>query len=124
MQEKYILDLGEGHRLLYNKFPVFDRHVLVVTREFLEQTNLSFEDVRQTMTVVKAQEGMFFYNCGKLSGASQRHRHTQCLPMEGKKLVLIDQMSQFAKGKQAEGKTNVVLKFDPFEFEHGMVVFE
>lgn len=37
---------------------------------------------------VKALEGMFYFNCGPESGASQPHKHIQIFPREGFDLPL------------------------------------
>lgn len=75
-------DLTEKHTLLLNKFPVTDNHVLIITKDFEHQTNpLSREDVEAALITMKAvTNGFIFYNSGKVSGASQVHKHVQCFP--------------------------------------------
>jgi ATP adenylyltransferase len=64
---------------------VIDRHLLVVTRELVEQTEpLVLEDFAalwSCMPVGAGPEALGFYNSGPEAGASQRHRHLQVVPM-------------------------------------------
>jgi ATP adenylyltransferase len=70
------------HRVLFNKFPIINEHVLVVTREFISQyTHLSIEDMRGALLIMTLMEGIVYFNGGKNAGASQPRKHVQCLPM-------------------------------------------
>lgn len=73
--------VGTGHLLVLNKFPVIARHLLIVTREFEEQTApLSRTDFDALAQVMTALGGLGFYNGGTEAGASQRHKHLQWIP--------------------------------------------
>ena len=73
--------VGTGHLLVLNKFPVIARHLLIVTREFEEQTApLSRTDFDALAQVMTSLGGLGFYNGGAEAGASQRHKHLQWIP--------------------------------------------
>lgn len=72
---------GSGHLLVLNKFPVIERHLLIVTRAFEEQTApLNQADFDALAEVMQALGGVGFYNGGADAGASQRHKHLQWIP--------------------------------------------
>ena len=81
----WVAHLPPSHELLLNKFPVSMNHALVVTREFEEQEDaLSARDLGATWAVLDAMPGaggMAFFNRGSESGASQRHKHLQVVPL-------------------------------------------
>lgn len=90
------------HTILLNKFCVVPKHFLLVTREFASQNVPPSPDtltiayrILQSHKALSAQrhddvahdkELLAFYNCGKVSGASQPHQHMQFaeLGAEGK----------------------------------------
>lgn len=79
----HVADLGTDHVLLLNKFPVLLGHVLVISREFVDQELPldagDFAALAQAMTQI---EGLAFYNSGTTAGASVQHRHLQIAPFE------------------------------------------
>ncbi len=73
--------LGDEHLGVLNKFPVIDRHLLIVTRRYEAQTApLTRADFIALATVMAASGGLGFYNGGAEAGASQRHKHLQWIP--------------------------------------------
>lgn len=84
-QRLWVAHLPPSHELLLNKFPVSANHALVVTREFEEQEDaLNVADLRATWAVLDSMPGaggMAFFNRGAESGASQRHKHLQVVPL-------------------------------------------
>ncbi len=77
----FVGEVSEAHVCLLNKFPVFERHALVVTRAYEEQTALLNEaDFAATLPLLHALDGLAFYNAGTESGASQPHKHLQLVP--------------------------------------------
>lgn len=73
--------LGNAHLGVLNKFPVIDRHLLIVTRAFEEQTApLTRADFIALASVMAPLGGLGFYNGGAEAGASQRHKHVQWIP--------------------------------------------
>ncbi|THF56579.1 ATP adenylyltransferase family protein [Pseudothauera rhizosphaerae] len=73
--------LGEAHLAVLNKFPVIDRHLLVITRAFEDQTApLTAADFAALAFVMGPHGGLGFYNGGAAAGASQRHKHLQWIP--------------------------------------------
>lgn len=77
----FVADLSSTHVALLNKFKVFDHHLLVVTRRFVEQEGLLEEADFHALSICLAGiDGLGFYNSGPVAGASQRHRHLQVVP--------------------------------------------
>ena len=73
--------LGDAHVVVLNKFPVIDRHLLIVTRHFEDQHNpLTQADFDALAVVIAAHGGLGFYNGGRTAGASQAHKHLQWVP--------------------------------------------
>ena len=74
--------LGDAHVVVLNKFPVIDRHLLIVTRHFEDQHNpLTQADFDALAAVIAAHGGLGFYNGGAVAGASQPHKHLQWVPL-------------------------------------------
>lgn len=72
---------GPDHLLVLNKFPVIERHLLIITRAFEEQQSpLTHGDFDALASVMQALDGLGFYNGGAAAGASQRHKHLQWIP--------------------------------------------
>lgn len=76
-----ITRLAPDHVCLLNKFPVIDRHLLIITRQFEAQTApLKHGDFQALATVMEDLGGLGFYNGGAEAGASQGHKHLQWIP--------------------------------------------
>ena len=74
--------LSATHVAVLNKFPVVERHLLVVTRDFVEQeTLLDRADFAALATCLRGIDGLAFYNGGRDAGASQPHKHLQLVPL-------------------------------------------
>ena len=113
--------MGDRHRLLFNLFNVFEKHLLVTTREFESQKEkISHGDMVNSALACQALQGILFFNGGELSGASQPHKHLQILPNEARELPIFKQMYEFAK--TAKTNKNEVLRYEHFNFMHGIVV--
>lgn len=79
-QNLYVQDMGADHVLLLNKFNVVADHVLIVTKKFEEQNDLlSVGDMEGMWKCLIEVDGVGFYNSGRISGASQRHKHVQVI---------------------------------------------
>lgn len=75
--------IGDKHQLILNKFNVLECHGLIVTNEFVEQTDqLALDDFAAVSQVLTDTDGLIFYNGGERAGASQRHRHFQIVPKD------------------------------------------
>lgn len=80
------LERNLDHAILFNKFALVPSHLLVITKHFEEQsdpiTKSSFDAMLETMEKFRdnAVDWLVFYNCGKVAGASQHHRHFQLMP--------------------------------------------
>lgn len=74
--------LSATHVAVLNKFPVVERHLLVVTREFVDQeTLLDRADFAVLAACLRGVDGLAFYNGGREAGASQPHKHLQLVPL-------------------------------------------
>jgi sulfate adenylyltransferase (ADP) / ATP adenylyltransferase len=115
--------LGDRHRLLFNKFNIYDNHLLVVTREFESQKEqVSRGDLVNAGLVCEALQGIVFFNGGELSGASQPHKHLQILPNKARELPIFADVRQWVQSLPEEKhQAGEVIRFDKFEFLHGIV---
>lgn len=85
--------LTPTHRALLNKFSVLREHLLVVTREFEDQTSLLDERDFEALAIpMQDAEVLAFYNGGFEAGASQGHKHMQVvtLPLSPRRSVPMD----------------------------------
>ncbi len=74
---------GPRHVILLNKFPVMDCHLLVITRQFVDQgAPLDGADFAAILPLMDEAGGFAFYNGGRIAGASQPHRHLQWIPRD------------------------------------------
>lgn len=72
----YITSLSNTHTLVFNKYPVFKDHLLVITRKFeLQESKLTPQDLYSSYVTLSAVNGFCFYNYNKVAGASQTHKH-------------------------------------------------
>ena len=88
-----VRDLTPTHRALLNKFSVLREHLLVVTRDFVDQRELLDErDFEALAICMEEAEVLAFYNGGTEAGASQRHKHLQVvtLPLSPRHSVPMD----------------------------------
>ena len=78
----FVADLSDTHLALLNKVNVIDHHLLIVTRSFKPQEALlEFADFVALAACMAEFDGLGFYNGGAESGASQRHKHLQIVPL-------------------------------------------
>lgn len=74
--------LGEHHIAVLNKFNVLERHLLLVTRDFVHQeTLLDTNDFAALALALRELDALGFYNGGEIAGASQPHKHLQIVPL-------------------------------------------
>ncbi|MCX7892229.1 MAG: DUF4922 domain-containing protein [Burkholderiales bacterium] len=74
--------VGRSHVAVLNKYPVLERHLLIVTREFAPQEALvDAADFAALAAVMRAFPSLGFYNGGVVAGASQPHKHLQVVPL-------------------------------------------
>lgn len=80
--ELVVGDLTATHRAMLNKFSVVREHLLVVTKEFVDQRTLLGEgDFEALALCMKDAEVLAFYNGGREAGASQSHKHIQVVTL-------------------------------------------
>lgn len=78
----YVADLSPSHVAILNKYNVFDRHLLIITRAYHHQQEwLAMEDFAALLPCMAAFPSMGFYNAGRAAGASQMHKHLQVVPL-------------------------------------------
>jgi sulfate adenylyltransferase (ADP) / ATP adenylyltransferase len=81
--ELFVEAVGDYHSLVLNKFNVLNIHGLVITNDFVEQTDqLRLADFKAISQLLSEEDGLIFYNGGQVAGASQRHRHFQIVPKD------------------------------------------
>jgi ATP adenylyltransferase len=81
-EDLFVADISDTHVCILNKFNVVDYHLLIITRAFEEQESLlTLEDFTAMWACLADFDGLAFYNSGKISGASQRHKHLQLVPL-------------------------------------------
>jgi sulfate adenylyltransferase (ADP) / ATP adenylyltransferase len=74
--------VSSTHVAVLNKFNVVENHLLIVTREFEEQTMLlTPADFEALWACMVEYDSLGFYNGGPGAGASQRHKHLQVVPL-------------------------------------------
>lgn len=80
-QDLFVANLSDTHVAILNKFPLFEHHILMVTRAFEEQLSLlTITDFGAVATTLAELDGLVFYNGGVVAGASQPHKHLQWVP--------------------------------------------
>jgi len=78
----FVARVSTTHVALLNKFPVYEHHLLIVTREFEHQEMLLTDEDFVALAACMAEfEALAFYNSGTQSGASQPHKHLQMVPL-------------------------------------------
>ena len=93
--ELLVAELTPTHRALLNKFSVLREHLLIVTREFVDQrTPLDEADFEALAHTMQDAEVLAFYNGGQEAGASQPHKHIQVvtLPLSPRHSVPMDSL--------------------------------
>lgn len=79
----FVDTIGDHHQLILNKFNVLPLHGLLITNEFVEQTDLlTLADFAAVACLLNEADGLVFYNGGRIAGASQTHRHFQLVPKD------------------------------------------
>eukprot|EP00474_Spongospora_subterranea_P011762 CRZ12220.1 hypothetical protein [Spongospora subterranea] len=120
-----VAECGDHHRLLLNKFNLVDRHVLLVTNEFVPQnSSLTQELLTQLIMCIVSINGLAFHNFGEHSGASQPHLHVQVIPRFQSELIRDAPLSQLIAKSAATGdrlRTPSVISALPFK--HLVVCF-
>ena len=79
----YLGDVSPTHFALLNKYHVIENHLLVVTREYVDQeVLLDVADFEALLASLPADTpAIGFYNGGRGSGASQPHKHLQVVTL-------------------------------------------
>jgi len=90
-----VREVNGTHRALLNKFSVLREHLLLVTREFEDQSSLLNErDFAALAVCMQDAEVLAFYNGGTEAGASQGHKHLQLvtLPLSPRHSIPMDSL--------------------------------
>ncbi len=73
----------DNHRIVFNKFPVKDNHLILVAKKPKSQyTHLNIFEISELILLQNYVNGIVFFNGGKKSGSSQPRKHIQCIPIE------------------------------------------
>lgn len=115
----HVGDLSPTHVVLLNKFNVLDGHILLVTRDYEEQTRmLSVADCEALLLGLAGIDGLAFYNGGPEAGASQAHKHLQVVPLplapDGPALPFADPLERCALDAHGVGRVGA------FPFRHAV----
>lgn len=77
----HIKNIGTNYRLLFNKFAILNKHLLIVTYQFEKQSDpLTVQDFQVTWNTTQELNAFAFFNSGPESGYSQEHKHIQIIP--------------------------------------------
>lgn len=91
----FIDEITDEHCLIFNKFAECDRHLLVITKNQVNQTKpLNVSDFKAALFVQKSLKSFLFFNCGFESGGSMNHKHIQLMPysiIDGPELIPLEQ---------------------------------
>eukprot|EP01017_Pseudomicrothorax_dubius_P013591 TRINITY_DN16055_c0_g1_i3.p1 TRINITY_DN16055_c0_g1~~TRINITY_DN16055_c0_g1_i3.p1 ORF type:complete len:216 (+),score=27.53 TRINITY_DN16055_c0_g1_i3:331-978(+) len=115
VDDVYVTEISQTHRLILNKFSVAKNHVLVVTKGFERNSEpLNADDIFASAKVMFALNGFAFYNCGSEAGASVTHKHLQVIPIEEfRNQVMFD---EFEKIVELSG--DEIAEYPSFKFRH------
>jgi len=122
-------DFTENHRLCFNKFPVVDCHLLLPTKQNLNQyTHLAETDFTSMLYLMRVIGGYGLFNGGINAGASQPHKHLQCIPYEYNKdygiFLLLKKEQNLTKIESTQKNENFTFyKLNVFVFDHLFVKF-
>ena len=86
-KENFVVDENfnnlNTHRIFFSKYPVMNEHLLIVTRDFSSQyKHLTYDDIKNAVSLMYVMDGVLFFNAGKKAGASQIRKHMQCIPLD------------------------------------------
>jgi len=134
--EENFWDLGT-HRIFFSKFAIMDEHILLVTRDFESQyTHLTFDDIKNSIILMTAMEGVVIFNGGKKSGASQIRKHLQCIPFSSmygrefgifellkdtKNLLKLDELNSNKSSNYFE--FSLLKQFEEYNIKHLLITF-
>jgi ATP adenylyltransferase len=80
--ELLVADVSPTHVAILNKYHVIESHLLVVTRNFVDQNVLlDVADFEALVRCFPDSPAIGFYNGGSGSGASQSHKHLQVVSL-------------------------------------------
>ena len=104
-------NLTSKHRLLFNKFPARNCHVLVITKEPENQGNrLNTTDFMAALVALKTlDEAFMYYNSGPTAGASQNHKHMHVIPVKSltnNKIPIHDRVMDALQRAQVTSESN------------------
>jgi ATP adenylyltransferase len=127
-KDLFVCSLSETHSLVLNKFNITPHHVIIITNGFVPQEEpLSRADFTATWRVVDSMPGlggMAFFNCGSISGASQPHKHIQCIPLpmasSGDGEPLVPPFESVIMPALAHAKDGEVIQAQSLPFQHGL----
>jgi len=81
----FVSQLSTGqHSCVLNKFNLVAHHCIIITDDFHPQEEpLNASDFEACWEVLCCMPngGLVYFNCGENSGASQPHKHIQCIPL-------------------------------------------
>jgi ATP adenylyltransferase/5',5'''-P-1,P-4-tetraphosphate phosphorylase II len=132
LQEELVIthDLNEKNRLLINKFPLLDTQMIIVSKEFRPQTEpLDPYDFESILTVLQIEpSSIFYFNCGKLAGASIPHKHIQTVSEKAftwsNGTTSLSLMVSSLASTLNSTHPSIPLKLKEFDFPHQLRLFK
>lgn len=122
-------DFTKKHRIVLNKFPIAEKHILIITKEFEKQTiSLDYEDIEACLITMRAQDpGFIFFNWGRVAGASQPHKHMQWFPESNftqtfGKVPLSIALQKYLYKNYVD--TEKPFRYPGFDFKHEIIFFQ
>ena len=107
-------DITPTHAGVLNKYPVVERHLLIVTKAPAPQeAALDRDDFLAVARCLAEIDGLVFYNGGREAGASQPHKHLQLVPLPLDRGSWAAPMEAVFDSWSATGNTNRLVRL-PF----------
>src|SRR5204863_1948711 len=104
--ELFVADIPPAHYALLNKYNVLDRHLLVVTRAYVDQDEALERADCEALAACMGEEAVLgFYNGGRDAGASQPHKHLQVvrLPLSPREEIPLEAIFGTLEGTRLRG---------------------
>lgn len=119
------------HRILFNRYPIMSEHLLLTTREYIDQsTHLDINDFSSLFLMTNLLNGFVFFNGGIKSGSSQPHKHMQCIPLEsiyngnfGLFELIRDDSNLIILNQEHDYRICQIKQFYDFEVPHRVIKF-
>lgn len=118
-QDLFVTDLSKTHICLLNKYNVLNNHILIVTRDYEEQTNfLTLNDFEAVFLCMTGLTGLIFYNSSETAGASQSHKHLQFIKIHNDEWSLVIPFIVLFNQKNYKKKAGQIIVLKELPYKH------